>query len=152
MYRSDLCGPMALMSAGACGVGVCCGGADIREADRARAVSRRDREAAVVRWRDGAELHLRIMPAQPTAGWAKKGMQGRLSLRCVPSGARVPEGDQGGGVKDVILCLYDITGNMAKPWLDAGYTAVLVDMQHKAGTLQRRQFARPSRAEASIRF
>ena len=39
-------------------------------------------------------------------------------------------------MKDVILCLYDITGNMAKPWLDAGYTAVLVDVQHKAGTHQ----------------
>lgn len=36
-------------------------------------------------------------------------------------------------MKDVILCLYDLTGNMAAPWVDAGYTAVIVDQQHKPG-------------------
>lgn len=39
-------------------------------------------------------------------------------------------------MKDIVLCLYDLTGNMAKPWVDAGYTAVIVDMQHPAGTTQ----------------
>lgn len=39
-------------------------------------------------------------------------------------------------MKDVILCLYDLTGNMARPWIDAGYTAVLVDLQHPAGITQ----------------
>ena len=39
-------------------------------------------------------------------------------------------------MKDVILCLYDITGNMAQPWIEAGYTAVLVDVQHKPGIEQ----------------
>ena len=33
------------------------------------------------------------------------------------------------------LCvfLYDKTGNMAKPWLDAGRMALIVDLQHPAG-------------------
>lgn len=39
-------------------------------------------------------------------------------------------------MKDLILSLYDLTGNMTKPWVDAGYTAVLVDMQHPAGVTQ----------------
>lgn len=39
-------------------------------------------------------------------------------------------------MKDIVLCLYDLTGNMAKPWVDAGYTAVIVDMQHKPGAKQ----------------
>ena len=36
-------------------------------------------------------------------------------------------------MRDTILCLYDLTGNMAKPWIEAGYKAVIVDMQHKGG-------------------
>lgn len=39
-------------------------------------------------------------------------------------------------MKDIVLCLYDLTGNMARPWVDAGYTAVIVDMQHKDGVTQ----------------
>lgn len=40
----------------------------------------------------------------------------------------------GGAVmRDTILCLYDLTGNIAKPWIEAGYKAVIVDMQHKGG-------------------
>lgn len=35
-----------------------------------------------------------------------------------------------GGIA-IFLC--DITGKMAQPWLDAGYTCVLVDPQHPAG-------------------
>jgi len=31
------------------------------------------------------------------------------------------------------LFLFDYTGIMAKPWLDAGYTCTLVDQQHKKG-------------------
>lgn len=34
---------------------------------------------------------------------------------------------------DTILCLCDLTGNMAQPWIDAGYRAILVDPQHPAG-------------------
>ena len=36
-------------------------------------------------------------------------------------------------MKDTILCLCDLTGNMAQPWIDAGYRAILVDPQHPAG-------------------
>lgn len=36
-------------------------------------------------------------------------------------------------MKDTVLCLYDLTGNMARPWVDAGYRAVIVDMQHPSG-------------------
>jgi len=32
-----------------------------------------------------------------------------------------------------VLFLYDLTGNMGKPWLDAGYTVHIVDSQHKYG-------------------
>ncbi|NWC63725.1 hypothetical protein [Cedecea sp. P7760] len=35
--------------------------------------------------------------------------------------------------KGTIVTLCDLTGNMVKPWLDAGYDAVLVDPQHTEG-------------------
>lgn len=35
--------------------------------------------------------------------------------------------------KDTILCLCDLTGVMAQPWVDAGYRAILVDPQHADG-------------------
>ena len=38
--------------------------------------------------------------------------------------------------RDVVLCLFDLTGNMAQPWVEAGYTAVLVDIQHPSGITQ----------------
>lgn len=36
-------------------------------------------------------------------------------------------------MKDTILCLCDLTGAMAKPWVNAGYRAILVDPQHPYG-------------------
>ena len=33
----------------------------------------------------------------------------------------------------VVLSLFDYTGNMVKPWLDAGYKAIIVDVQHPEG-------------------
>lgn len=36
-------------------------------------------------------------------------------------------------MKDTILCLCDLTGTMAQPWLDAGYNVILVDPQHPDG-------------------
>ena len=33
-------------------------------------------------------------------------------------------------MKDVAIFLFDVSGNMAKPWLDAGYTCYIVDIQH----------------------
>lgn len=36
-------------------------------------------------------------------------------------------------MRNTVLCLCDLTGNMAEPWLAAGYRAILVDPQHQAG-------------------
>lgn len=33
----------------------------------------------------------------------------------------------------VVLSLCDLTGNMVKPWAEAGYTCIIVDLQHPAG-------------------
>lgn len=33
----------------------------------------------------------------------------------------------------VVLSLFDRTGNMVQPWLDAGYRAIIVDLQHPEG-------------------
>jgi len=33
----------------------------------------------------------------------------------------------------IVLSLCDLTGNMTRPWVDAGYTAILVDPQHPPG-------------------
>jgi len=35
--------------------------------------------------------------------------------------------------RNIILCLYDYSGLMAQPWVEAGYRAILVDIQHPAG-------------------
>lgn len=32
-----------------------------------------------------------------------------------------------------VVSLFDLTGNMVRPWVEAGYTAYIVDMQHPAG-------------------
>lgn len=36
-------------------------------------------------------------------------------------------------MKDIVLSLFDITGNMVKPWTDAGFKAICIDMQHPQG-------------------
>ncbi|WP_052692149.1 hypothetical protein [Teredinibacter purpureus] len=36
-------------------------------------------------------------------------------------------------MKDVAVFLFDLTGIMAAPWLDAGYTCYIVDIQHPMG-------------------
>lgn len=33
-------------------------------------------------------------------------------------------------IRDTVLSLCDITGNFVQPWVDAGYSAILVDPQH----------------------
>lgn len=33
-------------------------------------------------------------------------------------------------MKDIAVFLFDVSGNMAKPWLDAGYECWIVDIQH----------------------
>jgi hypothetical protein len=39
-------------------------------------------------------------------------------------------------VKGIVLSLCDRTGVMVQPWLDAGYTCVIVDVQHESGVRQ----------------
>jgi hypothetical protein len=36
-------------------------------------------------------------------------------------------------VRDTVLSVFDKTGNMVRPWVEAGYKAVLVDLQHPPG-------------------
>ncbi len=48
--------------------------------------------------------------------------------------------------KGTIICLCDITGVMAEPWVEAGYRAVLVDPQH-----HRRKRKRSPRPGSSLR-
>ena len=43
---------------------------------------------------------------------------------------------------DTILCLCDLTGNMAQPWIDAGYRAILVDPQHDCSVTVRHNVKR----------
>lgn len=38
--------------------------------------------------------------------------------------------------RDTIICLCDVTGILAQPWIDLGYKAVLVDPQHPPGVTQ----------------
>ena len=35
--------------------------------------------------------------------------------------------------RNIVLCLCDLTGTFAAPWIEAGYRAVLIDPQHPAG-------------------
>jgi hypothetical protein len=39
--------------------------------------------------------------------------------------------------RGIVLSLCDLTGNFAKPWLDAGYSAILVDPQHGLDSYER---------------
>lgn len=36
-------------------------------------------------------------------------------------------------IRDVAIFLFDLTGNMARPWIEAGYECWIVDQQHKPG-------------------
>jgi hypothetical protein len=33
-------------------------------------------------------------------------------------------------MKDTVISLYDVTGKMVEPWLDAGFECWIVDLQH----------------------
>ena len=39
-------------------------------------------------------------------------------------------------MRDTVLCLCDLTGNFAAPWVDAGYKAILIDPQHDGVTVR----------------
>lgn len=36
-----------------------------------------------------------------------------------------------------VVSLYDLTGNMVRPWVEAGYKALIVDIQHPPGLIER---------------
>ena len=36
-------------------------------------------------------------------------------------------------MKNIVVSLFDLTGVMVQPWVDAGYTAYIVDIQHPHG-------------------
>lgn len=36
-------------------------------------------------------------------------------------------------MRNIVVSLFDLTGVMVDPWIDAGYTAYIVDIQHKPG-------------------
>lgn len=38
--------------------------------------------------------------------------------------------------KEIVISLFDFTGNMIKPWADAGFTCYCVDLQHPAGEVR----------------
>ena len=38
--------------------------------------------------------------------------------------------DKDKNMKDVVISLFDVTGKMVHPWLDAGYECWIVDLQH----------------------
>ncbi len=54
-------------------------------------------------------------------------------------------------IKDVALFLFDLTGIMAKPWLDAGYTCYIVDIQHASGIHQDKKIPTLFRVGADLR-
>jgi hypothetical protein len=54
-------------------------------------------------------------------------------------------------VKDVVVSLFDKTGNMIKPWLDAGFTCYIIDIQHKDGYHADKENPRLIRVGADIR-
>lgn len=39
-------------------------------------------------------------------------------------------------MKNIVVSLFDLTGVMVQPWIDAGYTAYIVDIQHPNGITQ----------------
>ena len=47
--------------------------------------------------------------------------------------------DKDKNMKDVVISLFDVTGKMVHPWLDAGYECWIVDLQAPAGIRNRRR-------------
>lgn len=51
-------------------------------------------------------------------------------------------------MRDTVVSLCDLTGNFTKPWVDAGYNAILVDPQH--GQWRRDDGSRVSRMSTTV--
>lgn len=54
-------------------------------------------------------------------------------------------------VRNVAIFLFDLTGIMAKPWLEAGYTCYIVDIQHPRGAIPDKKDPNLIRVGADIR-
>lgn len=39
-------------------------------------------------------------------------------------------------MRDTVLMLFDKTGNMAQPWVECGFNAIIVDIKHESGVHQ----------------
>lgn len=55
-------------------------------------------------------------------------------------------------MKDTVISLFDLTGVMVQPWLNAGYSAYIVDIQHPIGTTQDKRQKNLFRVGADLRF
>ena len=53
--------------------------------------------------------------------------------------------------KDAVVSLFDLTGVMVQPWLDAGYSAYIVDIQHSNGIHQDKQQSKLFKVGADLR-
>jgi len=53
-------------------------------------------------------------------------------------------------VRPVVLSMFDRTGNMVRPWLEAGYDAMIVDMQHAGWSVEPIGCAKLERVGADV--
>ena len=54
-------------------------------------------------------------------------------------------------MKNIVVSLFDLTGVMVEPWLDAGYIAYIVDIQHQPGITQDKRRPKLFRVGADLR-
>jgi hypothetical protein len=54
--------------------------------------------------------------------------------------------------KGIVISLYDYSGIFVKPWIEAGYTAIICDIQHKQGFLRDIEYPNLYRAGVDLRF
>ena len=54
-------------------------------------------------------------------------------------------------MRDTVVSLFDLTGVMVQPWLDAGYSAYIVDIQHSRGVTQDKRQGNLFRVGADLR-
>lgn len=55
-------------------------------------------------------------------------------------------------MQDVVVSLFDLTGLMVKPWVGAGYTAYIVDIQHPKGTTRDKNNPRLFKVGCDLRY
>lgn len=54
--------------------------------------------------------------------------------------------------KGIIISLFDYTGIFVMPWIEAGYTAIICDLQHKQGVIRDIEHPNLYRIGADLRF